>query len=217
MIAPQDRDDGGLGWLFQLVAVFVFFVLPVVRSIAESRKKARESQAGRAHQRAPKPAERSGRDLWRDLLEGRGEPPAAPPARRVAVPPKRSEAAAPRPPAPRPAALETAAPRPASLESVPPELVPKVEDTYLEASFTPGASELATREIDPATLDDELVGRWDVETTPAARRATSPAQAALLAGGDWRRAVLLAEVLAPPLALRGPAAAWPGPPASLRA
>lgn len=218
MIAPQQRDEGGLGWLFQLVAVFVFFVLPVLRSIAETRKKAREAQGGRLSKPLPKPAKRSGEDLWRELLEGRGEPSAAPPPRPVAVPAPPQEATAPKPLAARPPPLVVPAPPPmASLESVPPELVPKVEDTYLEASFTPSSSELATGAIDPATLDDELLGRWDVEDAPAARPAPSPAQAALLGGVDWRRAVLLAEVLAPPLSLRGSQAAWPGPPASLRA
>jgi hypothetical protein len=66
---------------------------------------------------------------------------------------------------------------------------------------------------DPATLDDELGRRWG-EGTQVGR--PSEARAALLSGaGDLRRAVLLAEVLAPPIALRGSAAAWPGPPASL--
>lgn len=66
---------------------------------------------------------------------------------------------------------------------------------------------------DPATLDDELGKRWGgaPEAHPGA-----DARAALLGGVlDWRRAVLLSEVLSPPLALRGTSTAWPGPPASL--
>jgi hypothetical protein len=207
VIAPQGRDGGDLSWLFQLVAVFVFFVLPVLRSIAETRKKAREGQAGRAPRPPRAPAPRSGRDLWRDLLEGRVEPPAATPPKPVRRPVPASPPVQPQP-----------TPRPlASLESVPVELAPRVEDTRLEVSIAPRASELAAPGLDPATLDDELVSRWQAAAAPAARAEPSPALAALLGGGDWRRAVLLSELLAPPLALRGPASAWPGPPAGLNA
>jgi hypothetical protein len=66
---------------------------------------------------------------------------------------------------------------------------------------------------DPATLDDEIGRRWG---TGAQAQRPSDARAALLRGSmDLRRAVLLSEVLAPPLALRGPSAAWPGPPSAL--
>lgn len=210
MIAPQGRDDGGLGWLFQLVAVFVFFVLPVLRSIAETRKKARAGQAARAPKAPRPPAQRSGRDLWRDLLEGRVEPPAAPPSAPVRRPKAASAPIQPQVARPPLESLE-------SLESVPPALAPRVEDTRLEVSIAPRASELAAPELDPATLDDELVSRWQAAAATTLRAEPAPVLGAHLGGGDWRRAVLLSELLAPPLALRGPASAWPGPPASLSA
>jgi hypothetical protein len=206
-MAPQGRDDGGLGWLFQLVAVFVFFVLPVLRSIVETRKKAREAQGGRSPKPPRAPAQRSGRDLWRDLLEGRQEPPPAPPP----APARRPKAAS------APIQPQVARPPLESLESVPPALAPRVEDTRLEVSIAPRASELAAPELDPATLDDELVSRWQAAAATTLRAEPAPVLGALLGGGDWRRAVLLSELLAPPLALRVPASAWPGPPASLSA
>ena len=66
---------------------------------------------------------------------------------------------------------------------------------------------------DPATLDDEIQVRWG--GAPRAAEA-APAPTALLGAElDWRQAVLLSELLSPPLALREPEAAWPGPPAAL--
>lgn len=83
----------------------------------------------------------------------------------------------------------------------------RVEASRLEPAVAP------TVGADPGTLDDEIGRRWG--GAAAAQRA-SEARAALLSGGmDLRRAVLLSEVLAPPLALRGPSAAWPGPPSAL--
>jgi hypothetical protein len=66
---------------------------------------------------------------------------------------------------------------------------------------------------DPATLDDELGKRWG--SAPQVQRGSEARAALLGATTDWRRAVLLSEVLSPPLALRGPSMAWPGPPATL--
>ena len=71
----------------------------------------------------------------------------------------------------------------------------------------------AASQPDPATLDDELGKRWGA--TAGAPRATESRAALLGAAPDWRRAVLLSELLSPPLALRGASTVWPGPPASL--
>jgi hypothetical protein len=208
VIAPQGRDEGGLGWLFQLVAVFVFFVLPVVRSIAESRKRGREGAAGKPPRPARKAGERSGAEQWRELLEGRETQ--APP-RRPAAPP----------PVPRPRVTVQVAPPPPppprSVPTAPAEAFATIaESAALGASFTPSTPELGAREIDPATLDDELAARWS-EARAGTLGVRSSAAAALLGGQDWRSAIVLSEVLAPPLALRAPGAAWPGPPACLGA
>jgi hypothetical protein len=83
----------------------------------------------------------------------------------------------------------------------------RVEASRLEPSVAPSVG------ADPATLDDEIGRRWGAGAQP---QRASEARAVLLSDGmDLRRAVLLSEVLAPPLALRGPSAAWPGPPSAL--
>jgi len=83
----------------------------------------------------------------------------------------------------------------------------RVESNRLEPGVAPAVLP------DPATIDDEIGRRWGA--TPQAQHG-SEARAALLSGDmDLRRAVLLSELLAPPLALRGQTAAWPGPPSAL--
>ncbi|HVS18169.1 MAG TPA: hypothetical protein VMT18_06185 [Planctomycetota bacterium] len=215
MIAPQERGDGGLGWLFQIVAVFVFFVLPVIRSITESRK--RSAKGPRPAKPARPPAEQDGRELWREMLEGR-RPQASKPARPSAPAARRPHAPVARP-APQPDVRRAAdAPMPAPAR--PPA---EAAQTPLEHAPLTGAARLpksvpalSSFDLDPATLDDEMDLRWGASPGAAVPDiARAPAATALLAGMDWRRAVVLSEVLAPPLALRGPAAAWPGPPASL--
>ena len=218
MIAPAERGDGGLGWLFQLVAVFVFFVLPVIRSIAEGRKRSR--QAGGSARPARPAGRREGGELWRELLEGRRPQPTKAPA---AAPPR--PRARPSPPLPDPRSAPTSpvphaaeAPAPAAARPVgelapqPPALATLSGATRLPRSVP----SLASSGLDPATLDDEMAERWGASLgASVAPVARTPAADRLLRDMDWRRAVLLAEVLAPPLALRGPGAAWPGPPASL--
>ena len=83
----------------------------------------------------------------------------------------------------------------------------RVESSRLEPGVAPAGH------ADPATLDDEMGRRWG---EGAVAQRVSGARAMLLSGSmDLRRAVLLSELLAPPLALRGPSAAWPGPPSAL--
>jgi hypothetical protein len=83
----------------------------------------------------------------------------------------------------------------------------RVESSRLEPGVAPAVL------ADPATIDDEIGRRWGA--TSQAQHG-SEARAALLSGDmDLRRAVLLSELLAPPLALRGQTAAWPGPPSAL--
>lgn len=206
-MAPQDREGFELGWLFQLVAVFVFFVLPVIRSIAESRKR---GAAGKGPAPRPKAAP-DGREAWRELLEGRRPQPARP----AAAPPRPRARPAPpvAPPAqPAPLGIEVPPPAPAPRVSV----APAVTSLGSAARLPKSVSSLASAELDPASLDDEMAERWGASRgASVAPVARTPAADRLLRDLDWRRAVLLSEVLAPPLALRGPASAWPGPPASL--
>jgi len=196
-------------------------------------------------QRKPREVVREGRDLWRELLGGDesrapqpGPPQTAPPkaAPPKAAPPKAAppKAAARRAPAhprvqvapPAAEALRDSRPRerarPAEARAQPAAAPGRIGDRELgslELGLDPVArdrlqsSMTAPRTVDPATLDDELGHRWG-ELAPT--EVAHIERVEVLGGAiDWRRAVLLSELVSPPLALRGAESSWPGPPASL--
>ena len=79
--------------------------------------------------------------------------------------------------------------------------------------------------IDSGPLHGESSARWSDGSTigsgverPASPKASVPAQGAMdpvaRRRAEWRRAIVMSELIAPPLALRGPTSAWPGPPAA---
>jgi hypothetical protein len=240
-----ERDTGiSIDGLIQAVIVFVFFILPVLKSILEVRKrKAGERGAPRKPARGRRAeVEKAGRDLWRELLGG-AEPeaptrPAPPP---VVASPRPPASSGPRRRPDRPSARKATMATPqldaldearrraereaaglaraeARLREAPRRaaeqelggLMPGVASSGVgrfESTLTGLAAE------DPATLDDEIQVRWGGRGLAVAP-AGAPA-AGLGAGVDWRQAVLLSELLSPPLALREPGAAWPGPPSAL--
>ena len=210
LIAPEDTSP--LGWVIQIGAVFIFFVLPVLRSIAESRKRGAGKTSAPARKRAGPPADaQQGRDMWRQLFEGRAAAqPAAPTAARK-VSPTPAASSAPVAEAARPVTTHVAKPLAPLRPRAAPAARPAVNMPSVAAAI-PAEPRLGTLEADPATLDDEMSDRWgDGGDVPRARAWS----AFSVTGADWRRAVLLSEVLAPPLALRDGSSAWPGPPLGL--
>ncbi len=257
LLLQQGPKGLDLDWLVQAAIVVMFFVLPALKALLEKQKRA----AGKSGPVPRQPARRatteepSGRDLWRELLSGKGiEAPQKPLARAPAAPvrprpmprpvPGRSLEVEPRAlertplegavperiplerAAPQRASLERAAPVRTPLEHVPAsvdsaaaerverrELQPYATDITTQSTLPPSsASVAAAAEVDPATLDDEVESRWGTGPQGAVQR---PAQALIRSEVDWRRAVLVSELLSPPLSLRGSSAAWPGPPAAL--
>lgn len=170
----------------KLILILVFFVgLPALgrflRWIAQ-RSGALDADEQRGVERTRRreerrTAERQGGEVWRRLLEGL-ETPAAPPPR-------------PAPPRPRPSTRVTPPP---VLEGPTPLSVlgeaPGPKETALaEESLESGES--------PAPLD--ALGSPIVSTAAVAARS---GWAFTLSGGELRRAVLLAEVLGPPVSNR---------------
>lgn len=270
----QNRGESGSSWLFNLAFVVFFFVLPIVRTIFERRKR---KQAGTPVSPDGAPKESVGRDLWKQLLEGQldeeddGAQPAAgpqagPPA--SATPPAPRERSAPAapplaagtgrrssaplaPPAPsisspsREPALR-ARKRPSAPSAPGSGLPAKVRERISDgegfgelrggiesrralpksaATRGLGAGPARMRDSDPGTLDEELVTRWSdgslISRGGASPEAVEPGvephqvlDPATATRAEWRRAIVLSEMLSPPLALRGASSAWPGPPAA---
>ena len=228
VLLQQGPPDRGFSFenLIQIAIVVIFFVLPGLRSLFEVRKRRGQPPGSQPAKRARKAREAAtqGRDLWREILGGgTGEAPPRPPASGLPPRPKpepvvRPSPAAPRPLEPRPMRIESA-PLPALAPEAPPGKVAGQTLGRLESGLGPAGgarleSTLRPREVeDPATLDDEMGERWG--TSPEAALVTPGAPTTRLGPVDWRQAVLLSELLSPPLALRGSAFAWPGPPAAL--
>jgi hypothetical protein len=245
MLQGEPELPFSLDGLIQAAIVFFFIILPVLRGLTEMRKRrgAKGGGAGSAKgsakaspsQRKPREVVREGRDLWRELLGGDesrtpqpGPPQTAPPK---AAPPKAAARRAPAHPRvqvapPAAEALRDHRPaeraRPAEARAQPAAAPGRIGDRELgslEVGVDPvsfdrlPSSMTAPRTVDPATLDDELGHRWG-ELAPT--EVAHIERVEHLGGAiDWRRAVLLSELVSPPLALRGAESSWPGPPASL--
>ena len=213
-MALVQRGAGDLDWVVQVAAVLFLFVLPALRSLAESRKTREQKRARRAAGEPPaRPRPRRERELEaqeRDLAQGesgrelferllRGERPAqaapAPPAP---------------PPAPRPPPL-VLRPEAVSLEEAPPpplvqlDSLPGVpgEELLERGAVAQTAQQLVHKALAPS-FPDQLGSSLEVleevaEHQLAARRRVS--------AFELRRGIVLAEVLAPPLALRPPGSA----------
>jgi hypothetical protein len=191
LLVPQREDDWG-NWLVFAVAVvlpvlgrlfkWVFTRLGLVReedpARAEAERRARLEHAREERRRA----ESEGEELWRRLA--RGELPEPPPARPV--------------PAPARGAPEERSPEERSLES---EEEPRPLSVLGEVSEVSEAPEQSLEsEAEPVPLE--------VLAQPAASAPVPLAEPALrrapfrLLGGDLRRAIVLAEVLGPPVTER---------------
>jgi hypothetical protein len=209
-------------FLIRAGVVVLFLLIPIARGVMEARRKQaeRESQKRASHPTG-EPAERtSGKQLWEQLLRGEAPPESPwPPPQAPPKPRRAATAAAPAPkrpahPPPRPSPPARPAPRAAPAASA-----------SLEAPSREHAQAAAAQWNAPEGL--EQVHRAPVGTVAPASLARQPTMASL--GGvamaaaelrrpgelaraaEWRRAVVFAELLAPPLALRS-ALAWPGPP-----
>jgi hypothetical protein len=211
VIAQSEGPFGiEIGQVVQVLVVFFLFVLPALRGIVQAQKKQRERREGRGDAREESLArtpQQSDREEW--------EPRARAEARERAVPepvdleslfPELVEEE-PAPPAPEPVPVPVAVRR----ERAADRRVASSDFAGLEREAPAKLQQLTTDLDAPAvtdftSLDDELGAR---PTRSAARRTH-----ALAAGVDWRRAIVLAEVLGPPVSQRA-GSAWPGPPLGL--
>jgi hypothetical protein len=193
---------------FQILVLVFFFGAPLLGRGAKQRgATGRPNPAQRPRRRSE--AEERGEDIWRQLLEGLEQKPAAAPAPQKAGP--RPVAAA----APAAAsAAERSAPRPLESELAPGELTDidfsEIDEEALERapeSAHPVLPEVSSEEIGVgagASAGIESVSSGEAAAEAQRELASGELPRFVLPRGaqDWRRALLLAEVLAPPVSLR---------------
>jgi hypothetical protein len=211
------RNEGfDLGELIQkylgpAVVGFFVFVLPAIRA-AQTAKKEREALKRRAEERGPSPPgeAREGRQAWQDLLQGRGSPPSAPPP----LPRSTGEEES----------LEESSPPP--LVDLPSSRLPSAaegegdEEQSAEELVARREREEASRQVEVAAAEYAAASPYRAEVAPQAASAvpvvTRPRAAPKGAAEVWlfpiepardrraalQRAIVLREVLGPPLGLR---------------
>ncbi len=179
--------------------LFFLFVLPALKGILESRKRAAE-EAGRPRSPRPRPEpSEEDDDPWGRLLRGEtlARPTPPPPVVPTALPRSRSVEPA---PARRSIPIETF------------EAPPFAGDLKSEPLFELESASSSGRDLPPLASLGELsiiegAGLVPARNVPrgALGAAVDPGvlEAVDAAANDWLRAVILSEVLAAPLALRG--------------
>lgn len=194
--------------VLQVAVVFVFLVLPVLRGIVQSRKKQREQQERRRRAQGEvfdEPAERKGQSEWERLLRGEPQEPRRPPTPidlGDLFPEVREEEVAPAPPRTPPQQQQPVLRERAADQSMgTPAFDTDLGQRKPSLERRPELTSLSTANL--STFDDDLTA--PTRQRPARRRA----------GVSWRRAVVLAEVLGTPVALRQEGA-WPGAPPGLQ-
>ena len=209
--APEEPD-----WM-RWIIIGLFFGFPllvrIVRAVLvhfglarpEPEEPARGERArGRARRQEQRKVEDEGEELWRRLARGdvaEAPPPAAPPPAREARPAPARPRAEPVPAS----VLEPALPETSLEEGGAPQPLSVLGDVS-EPGEAPEVS--LERELEPAPLaflgdEDPLqrASRGRAEE-PAAGLTVRPRAAFRLARGDLRRAIVLSEVLGPPLSQR---------------
>lgn len=197
---------------FQILVLVFFFGAPLLRRAAKEQNPPRRQRPG---PRRRSEAEERGEDLWRQLLEGLEEKA----AQRPAAPPPPLPQARPVPSAATPGggsgAAEPHSPRPLDSELAPGDLTgidfSEIDEEALERA--PESAHPVTAEGPPnrsavgagASTGLEAVSASAAAAEAQRELARSDAPHLLLPRdpAEWRRALILAEVLAPPVALRG--------------
>lgn len=220
------RNEGfDLGELIQkylgpAVVGFFVFVLPAIRA-AQTAKKEREALKRRERDRGVEPtgSKQEARQAWDDLLQGRGAPPAAPPPL-----PQRSRIPAAEPEVAEEESLEEHAPPP--LAELPSSRLPSAregegdEEESAEEFVAQREREEATRQVEVAAAEYAASSPYRTDVAPQAASAVPivsrpkaapkgaaeiwlfPLEAAPDRRAAMRRAIVLREVLGPPVGLR---------------
>lgn len=214
LLRAQESPGNWVEILFVLLVLAGGMIKSIARAVKEGRKPGKPTtRSARADEPFGRPDEGRrpvGLDRWEALQRGEIPPVTAPP------PPRRA------PPAPSfEESLEGESLEGASLdeglepvpmladfrssggEAAPSELTYLPSEAHLlpdEEAITRGASE---ESVPATTFDFGQIGETRRAISTAPRRARSPA--------DWRAALVNAELLGPPLALRGPGSSVFGP------
>lgn len=206
----------GLEELLQALAVFVIFVLPGIKASRDAKKKKHGSRPripaapGPEPRAEPQRGQPSGKELWERLLRGEIEPAGPPAPSPGAGAPRPKEARKPRPPEskPRPQPIvreplsapigdaKGLAQRAIQRQPLPPPL----PQTGSENALEEGLSALESLASPFGSPVGEARGEVDSEVAE-----TQPARITIEAPGsmdDWRRAIVMAEVLGGAVALR---------------
>ena len=212
---------------------FFLFVLPVIRAIREQRKQQAEARRRAAARPVEEELEEAGEELgdegraptWKDLLEGRAEsaaptPPPPAPVSRVPTQPEIT----PRDYDDEPSLEEVPPPPLVALESELPSRGEVVDESRAEDQELERERAEAERQVQVAAAEYAAASPYRAEVAPREASAVPPAATAaqpapgvrrsarqILLASDapaerraaLRRAIVLREVLDPPLALRG--------------
>lgn len=190
MSAPRfPSGDDGLGGLWALA----FFLLPVILRIGRALLEAlgvlepvKDEAAAPPRRRAQREVEDEGTDLFERLA--RGEEPAAPP---------RAPPAPARPARPAEVSLESEVePEPLSVLGVPEDAREPSEVPELSLERAAVVESSLESELEPAALDAFARPAELSEVAPLSARGFR------LLKGDLRRAIVLTEILGPPLSQR---------------
>jgi hypothetical protein len=217
--------DSLLRHLDELIFLLIFVGLPILQRVFQAlgKKRGEALARGRERRRAegpqeasrpgrgrPTSAESEGTDLWRELLRGMAEGEAEAEERPV------ERAPAPRVARPAPSPATPAEPALAgSFQKLEAGLAAAPTEDELERPGSLRREPLATLvDFDVHAADEALVelrglGSDDHKPSQAPPR---PTRRRADARRSWGRAIVLSEVLRPPLALRGPVGLVPGDP-----
>lgn len=220
----------GLDELLQYIVLFAIFILPGIKASRDAKKK--KQQHSRRKQpaspspgpsAAPEPGKPSGAELWERLLRGEIDPAAPPPPvpapaveKRVAT--KRRK--------PEPPKLPTSKPRPQPIVreplSAPMGEAKEFAQLPHERPVLPRAASENALETGVSALEESLAqdpsfgsplgdSTRAVDSRPARAPAYEPISIkASSSRDDWRRAIVLTEVLGTPVALRKSHGSLPG-------
>jgi hypothetical protein len=223
--------EGLLKGLIQVALLVFFFGGPLLGRGKKAGDADPDQPAPRPRRASRSEAERKGEDLWKQLLEGlepkEQKPPSAPPQRPTPRPAqaRATTAAQPSGAPPRPPPIPGAAQRATGQTGAPPAVAASKPAARMAEPSAPEAlgTELAPAELNDiqfSEIDEEAVERDPTLGVAPPIAATSGEPAVPGVGGarrvgwldpgtDWRRAMILAEVLGPPVSLRGTQVAHP--------
>jgi len=209
----QRDPDTGLAQLIQkylgpAVVAFFVFVLPAIRAAATAKKQ-REELKRRTLERgeAPEGEAPAGRQAWEDLLQGRGASPPPLPASRTEPEPVEEESLEDNPPPPLVGLPSASATEPEPESSAEEFVAARERQEFQRQEQIAAAEYVASSPYRPGVAPEAasavpIVSRPLASPPSAAERWLFPKEPARDRRAALRRAIVLREVLGPPVGMR---------------